>query len=411
MPSWKRNVVLFLTGQTVSLLGSMLVMYAVMWHLTIQTQSGAVLAASVVFGMLPQAFVSIFGGVWADRHDRKLLIMGADASIAVITLALASLMAAGIDDLWLIFTALAARSALAGIQTPAVGAITPQIVPEEHLLRVNGLLQAIQAGMMLLAPALAALAYAQLSLTGIFFIDAFTAMLGVGALALVPVTRLERTSEPASYFGDLREGVLYVARHPMVRWVLGLMGVAMVLVGAPSYLTPLMVTRTFGEEVWKLTANELFWGGGMLLGGALFAALGARLTNRAVVMAGSVVAMGVFTVGLGLSTSMWVFFGFGFLMGVTFPALSTPAMTLLQEQVDPEKLGRVFGVVGIVMTVAMPLSMVVFGPLADVVAVQTLLVVAGVSLLVVIGLALATPSGRRSLAEATAPQEVPAPQP
>ena len=98
MPGWKRNVRLFLTGQTISLLGSMLVMFAVMWHLTIETQSGAVLMMSIVFGMLPQAVMSIFGGVWADRHSRKLLIMGADTTIAVVTLGLALLMVSGVDD-------------------------------------------------------------------------------------------------------------------------------------------------------------------------------------------------------------------------------------------------------------------------------------------------------------------------
>ena len=93
LSGWRRNVATFLAGQTVSLLGSMLVMYAVMWHLTIETRSGSVLMLSLVFGMLPQAFMSIFGGVWADRHHRKFLIMGSDTTIAVATLILAGLMA------------------------------------------------------------------------------------------------------------------------------------------------------------------------------------------------------------------------------------------------------------------------------------------------------------------------------
>ena len=75
---WKSNVGLFLTGQTVSLFGSMLVQYAIMWHLTLETKSGVVLAFAAVAGFLPQAIVSIFGGVWADRMNRKLLIIAAD---------------------------------------------------------------------------------------------------------------------------------------------------------------------------------------------------------------------------------------------------------------------------------------------------------------------------------------------
>ncbi|MFD2025327.1 MFS transporter [Promicromonospora aerolata] len=410
MPGWKRNVGLFLTGQTISLLGSMLVMFAVMWHLTIETRSGSVLMLSIVFGMLPQAFMSIFGGVWADRHSRKLLIMGADTTIAVVTLGLALLMASGVDDLWVIYLALAVRSVFAGIQTPAVSAMIPQIAPADQLMRVNGMFQSIQSGMMLLAPALAAVVYASFDIVAVFFVDAATALIGVGMLAMVRVPRLIRSDAangPVSYFGDLAAGVRYIGSNAPVKWLVSLFALVMFLVGAPSYLTPLMVTRTFGDEVWKLTANELFWGGGMLLGGLLMASFGPRIKRRVRLMVGSVLLTGVLVAGLGVSTNMWVFFVLGLLIGITFATLNTPAFTIIQERVEPEMQGRVFGFVGIVMTVAMPLSMVVFGPLADQFSVQSLLVLAGVLLVVVLGTILAVPAARRSLAQVdTAPEPV-----
>lgn len=161
-PHWKRDVVVFLSGQTVSLFGSMLVQYAIMWHLTLTTKSGVVLALAAVFGFLPQAIVSIFGGVWADRVNRKMLIIIADSTIAASTLALALLMLSGVDALWLIFLTLAIRSTGAGIQMPAVSAFIPQITPTEHLMRVNGILGSIQSAMALIAPAVAGILYATL---------------------------------------------------------------------------------------------------------------------------------------------------------------------------------------------------------------------------------------------------------
>ncbi|MFJ3407180.1 MFS transporter [Promicromonospora sp. NPDC090134] len=410
MPRWKRNVGLFLAGQTISLFGSMVVMYAVMWHLTIETRSGSVLMLSIVFGMLPQAFVSIFGGVWADRHHRKFLIMGSDTVIALATLGLALLMVSGVDSLWVIYAALAVRSVFAGIQTPAVSAMIPQITPTDQLMRVNGLFQSIQSGMMLLAPALAAVIYASFDIVAVFFVDVVTALLGVGMLALVAVPRLVRSDagEPVSYFGDLAAGVRYIRANAPVRWLITLFALVMFLVGAPSYLTPLMVTRTFGDEVWKLTANELFWGGGMLLGGIIMASVGPRITRRVRLMVGSVLATGVLVAGLGVSTNMWVFFTIGLIIGIMFAALNTPALTIIQERVEPEMQGRVFGFVGIVMTVAMPLSMVVFGPLADQFSVEALLVLAGVLLVAVLGAILAFPGARRSLAQVDAAPEAPA---
>lgn len=408
LPGWRRNVALFLVGQTISLLGSMIVMFAVMWHLTIETRSGSVLMLSIVFGMLPQAFVSIFGGVWADRHHRKFLIMGSDTVIAVATLGLALLMASGVDSLWVIFAALAVRSVFAGIQQPAVSAMIPQITPPGQLMRVNGMFQSVQSGMMLVAPAAAAAIYANFDIVTVFFLDVVTALLGVGMLALVAVPRLVRRTDadgPVSYFGDLASGVRYIHAHAPVRWLMILFAVTMFLVGAPSYLTPLMVTRTFGDEVWKLTANELFWGSGMLIGGLVMAMIGPRIVHRVRLLVGAVIATGVLVFGLGISTNMWVFFTLGLLIGVLFAAQSTPSMTIIQERVEPEMQGRVFGFVGIVMTVAMPLSMVVFGPLADRFSVESLLIVAGLALFAVVGAIVAVPTARRSLAAIDVPPD------
>jgi DHA3 family macrolide efflux protein-like MFS transporter len=97
---------------------------------------------------------------------------------------------------------------------------------------------------------------------------------------------------------------------------------------------------------------------------------------------------------------VWVFFGFMFLVGLAVPFFSTPSMTLLQETVEPERQGRVFGFVGIVMAVAMPIGMLVFGPLADVVSIEALLVAAGLLTFVAVGAAVGLPAGRRALAAA-----------
>jgi MFS transporter, DHA3 family, macrolide efflux protein len=399
-PRWRRDATIFLGGQTVSLFGSMLVQYAIMWHLTLETKSGSVLALATVFGFGPQAVVSIFGGVWADRLNRKVLIIAADATIAVTTLALALLMLGGSDDLWLIYAALAIRSIGAGIQMPAVTSLLPQLVPTSKLMRVNGINGSIQSGMTLLAPAVAAAVYASSSIVAIFFVDVVTAVIGIGLLALIPVTKVVRTDlaegEKVGYFDDLVGGLRYLRGHAFVRWVLGLYAVVFLLIVAPSYLTPLMVVRTFGEEVWKLTANELAFSIGMILGGVLLATWGG-FKNRIAMIVGSTFVFGGLSIGLGLSTNMWVFFAFMFLVGLAVPFFSTTSMTVLQETVEPDRQGRVFGFVGIVMAVSMPLGMLVFGPLADRFSVESLLVASGALMFVVVAVAVLVPSGRRAM--------------
>ena len=86
MRDWKRNTILFLTSQTLSLFGTSLVQYAILWYITLNTQSGVMMTIYIICGFLPTFFLSPFAGVWADRYNRKLLIMLSDSMIALSTL-------------------------------------------------------------------------------------------------------------------------------------------------------------------------------------------------------------------------------------------------------------------------------------------------------------------------------------
>lgn len=406
-PRWRRNIALFLTSQTVSLFGSSLVQYAVLWYLTLTTKNGGVLTLALIAGFLPQAIVSIFGGVLADRMNRKVLIIIADLSIAAATLILVFAMAAGHSDLWMILLALAVRSAGAGVQTPAVTAVLPQLVPQSRLLRVNGINQSIQSAMMLISPVVAAVLYAALPLSRILMIDVVTAVAGVLLFALVPVATLAGVRDKDSgYLADLKEGIGYVRGHAFVRWLIVFFAVSATLVAAPSYLTPLMVARDFGEEEWKLMALEIAFAVGMLIGGALLAAFGSRF-RRIRLMMWSMVAVSLFAVGLGLSPNLVIFLAFMALAGLSVPGFSTVALTTMQEIVEPEKQGRVFALVTIVNALAMPCGLAVFGPLADVIAVNMVLVLTGVLMLVALGLMVLPARARRTLVDAEALLEQP----
>jgi DHA3 family macrolide efflux protein-like MFS transporter len=400
---WRRNVALFLTGQTVSLFGSMVVQYAVMWWVTLETRSGLAVALYAVAAFLPQGLVSLFGGVLADRMNRRVLVMIADAGIAAATLALAMLMANGVTDLWIVLLAVAVRSVGAGVQTPAVQAMIPQIVPAEHLMRVNGIFQTISSAMALLAPAAAGAIFTAFGIVPVFFLDVVTAVAGIGLLALVAVPTLERAAGPGTSYGqDLVEGMRYIRTQPVVRWLLIVYTIIFLLTVAPSFVTPLMVARSFGSEEWMLAVLEVAFSLGMLLGGVLMSTVLARRGRVGLILI-AVYGFGAVTVGLGLSTNLWVFYGFMFVLGLLVPPFSTPFMTLIQESVEPTMHGRVFSYVSIVMALATPVGMVVFGPLADVVSVEALLIAAGLATIVVMAISTRLPSGRATVAASRAP--------
>lgn len=404
---WRRNVGLFLGGQTISLFGSMIVQYAVMWYVTFETRSGLAVALYAVAAFLPQGIVSIFGGTLADRMNRRVLVMISDGTIAAVTLVLALLMLNGVTDLWIILLAVGVRSIGAGVQTPAVQAMIPQIAPPDQLMRVNGVFQTIQSAMALLAPAAAGAVFGIFGIVPVFFIDVVTAAIGILLLAFVAVPTLASIAEKTtSYRADLVEGMRYIGNHRVVRWLLVVFAIIFLLTVAPSFITPLMVARTFGTEVWMVTVLEVAFSVGMILGGILVSTVLAKISRMGLIVFASF-GFAVFTIALGLSPNLWVFYGFMFAFGLLVPLFSAPFMTLVQETVEPEMHGRVFSYVGIVMALATPIGMTIFGPLADVVSVQLLLVAGGVATIVVILVAVLLPSGRAAIAAGRQAKEAP----
>jgi DHA3 family macrolide efflux protein-like MFS transporter len=367
------------------------------------TKSGVVLALAAVFGFLPQAIVSIFAGVWADRVNRKVMIILSDSTIALATLVLAFFMLSGVDDLWLVFLVMAVRSVGAGLQMPAISALIPQIVPTDKLMRVNGINSSVQSSLLIIGPVAAAGIYSTVSLAAILFVDVVTAVIGLSLLATIAVPTLSRaaSNDKPSYFTDLKEGLNYIFSHDLVRWVMAIYSIVFLLVVAPSNLSPLMLVRTFGSDVWLLTVLELSFGIGMVAGGALMATFASKM-DRLGLMVGTSILFGVLAVVMGFTTNLILFYSLFFLIGLAVPAFSTASMTLLQETVEPERQGRVFGFVGIVMAVAMPLGMAVLGPLADIVSVEILLIATGALTVLIAVVAVLLPAGKRAIASAHA---------
>lgn len=367
----------FLTAQMISLLGSSLVQYAIIWHITLSTSSGRMLTISTLCGFLPQILISLIAGAWIDRYDRKKLIMAADAAIAVSTLFLAVAFLAGYRFNWALFTVLAIRSAGTGIQSPAVNAIIPQIVPQEKLLKINGINSTLSSLMMFLSPAVSGAIMTIASLEVTLFIDVITAIIGISITAAIYIRPYEQTEKSeGSSFKEIRKGFSYLKENQFIKRLLVYQLLILFLISPSAFLTPLMVSRTFGLEVWRLTASEMTYSLGMVLGGLLIASWGGfRRKINTTMLAGAV--YGVLMIGLGNAHGFLCYLMCNTLIGITAPCYNGPITVTIQEKVEPHMQGRVFSFMQIATSCALPLGMVFFGPLADLISVQVLLSAAG----------------------------------
>jgi len=381
---WKKNTALFLASQNISLFGSMLVQYAIVWHITMITQSGIMMTISIICGFVPTFFLSPFAGVWADRYNRKKLIVISDLVIAFSTLLLAIIFILGYKEIWVLFVVSAIRAAGAGIQTPAVGAFLPSIVPSDKLMKVNGINSSVQSVVTIASPMLSGALLTFASIEAIFFIDVVTAAIAIFILLVllqVPSHKKALENTQLSYFTDLREGLLYIKNHSFIRTIFIFCAFFYVFVSPLAFLTPLQVTRSFGNDVWRLTAIEVAFSLGMMVGGILIASWGG-FKNKYQTMVFSTFIMAIGTIALGLVPVFWIYLGIMGIVGLVMPMFSTPFTVLLQHKVEPDMLGRVFGVLGMISSSLMPLAMLVFGPTADVIRIEWLLIGTGVLMVV-----------------------------
>ncbi len=382
---WRKKIILFLTSQTISLFGSSLVQYAIMWYITLNTQSGVMMMISIICGFLPTFFVSPFAGVWADRFSRKLLIIASDSFIAIATLVLAAFFLLGYDSLWLMFVVSAIRSIGTGIQSPAIGAILPQIVPEDKLTKVNATNGSIQSLVMLVSPMVSGALLSIAPIEIILFVDVVTAAAAVVIMTFfvqAPIHAKAQQKHVTSYFDDALIGVKYIRNHKFVKTMFVFFAVYFFFAAPVAFLTPLQTTRTFGNDIWRLTAIEIVFSVGTMVGGILLASW-QGFKNKVHTMVFSSTLIGFFTFALGVTSIFWLYLVFMAVVGLSMPFFNTPAMVLLQEKVENDFLGRVFGVLSMISSIMMPVGMLIFGPLADVIDIELMLIVTGLIMLLI----------------------------
>ena len=384
--NWKKNITIFLSSQAVSIFGSSLVQFAITAYITIQTQSGMYAMASILCATLPTFLLSPFAGVWADKYDRKKLIILADGGIAICTFIVAIIFLIGKGSISVLLVALVIRALGSAVQSPCINALLPDVVPEEQLARINGMQGTLQAMVSLISPMLGGLLLGFAPLGIIFFVDVITAVLAIVILFTAfhlpkkEKEEVERSSE--NYFEEMKQGVRYIFKNKFLIEFFGFMILFFIMLAPVAFLTQVQVTRNYGESYWHLSMIEIAFSIGMVVGGILISTW-RGMKNRVHTMVIAGVLMGLTTFLLGLDIPFMVYSVIMGLCGVSLPVVNAPAMTLLQEQVDSQYIGRVFGIMTMISTSMMPLGMVIFGPLADKVSVDIILIGTGIALMVI----------------------------
>ena len=383
--NWKRKTVLFLASQCITLFGSMIVQMSIIWYVTLKTSSGGWVAAFTICSYLPQFLISFFAGVWADRYNRKKLIVLADGVITIATLIMFLVMPMISSDFVLLSALLVisiVRSIGAGVQTPAVNAVIPHLVPAEYLMKYNGINATIQSIVQFIAPAVAGTVLSIGTFCSTLFIDIVTALIGIGLLSCILLPKQEVANDNISVFSEIKAGIHYSFSDKMIGKILIVYGLFILLSVPAGFMSALLVSRVYGDVYWYLTAVELVGFAGMALGGVLMGMWGG-FKSRFKTFAFGLLILSIMTIGMGITPYFVLYLAMMFVYSIALTIIQTATTTIIQENAQASMIGRVFGLMGAMYSGFLPVGMAVFGPLADVLPLQWVMVGSGIALVLV----------------------------
>jgi len=375
---------IFWTGQALSLVGSILVQFVLIWWLTESSGSATVLAFASMMEVLPRIFISPIAGALVDRWNRRTIMIVADSLIALALIVLMILYALDAIQIWHIYVVLFLRAIGGAFHWPAMQASTTLMVPERHLARVAGMHQTLQGLMIIVAPPLGALLFSILPMEQVLAIDVVTALMAIGPLLFIriPQPKSEKSrkieSKEIPVISELREGLNFMR---------GWTGLIIILVVAAIYnflsnpaftFVPLMVRNHFGGGAIQLGWVQSAFGVGVLVGGLTLSIWGGfkrRMVtvNLAFILGGLCFAI----IGLLPENGILLAIGIAFFIGFFYPILNGSLMAVMQASVPPAMQGRVFTLLISVTGAVTPLGLMVAGPVGDTLGIPSWYLISG----------------------------------
>ncbi|MCJ7694139.1 MAG: MFS transporter [Anaerolineaceae bacterium] len=391
LTNWKKRFFTIWTGQAFSQIGSRLVGFAFVWHLTTTTGSATVLAIASLMSILPDVIISPIAGVLIDRWNRRTVLIVTDLLTALLTLILALLFAFTNVQLWQIYIVLFIRAIFGAFQWPAMLTSTSMMVPKDQLSRVSGMNQTMSGVMGILAPPLGAFLVALIPMWGVLMVDVGTALIAVIPLFFFKIPQPQRKVDEVNpdakvkitLWKDLVEGFKYVITLPGLLAIILTAMLINFLLGPAFNLMPILVTEYFQKGVIELGVGEAIFSIGFLAGGLILSIWGG-FKNRLFTTMFFMIIMGISIalVGFVPPNSFYLAMSMLGIAGIANPLVDGPLMAAMQSRVDPTKQGRVFTLLHSGASLAMPIGLAIAGPLSDKVGIQIWFIAGGVACII-----------------------------
>ncbi|MFW9922070.1 MAG: MFS transporter [Candidatus Thorarchaeota archaeon] len=384
-----REFLFFFSGQNVSFLGSSIVSFAIIWWLTVTTQSELMLGIASLVSLGPYIFAAPVSGVLADRLNRKMLLIVLDAAQALLTVTLSILFLTNNISIAIILVILGLRGTAQAFHQPVDMAIVPTMVPQKHLSRINGASYLFGGLINIIGPVVGAslLAIPGVNIGMILWIDVITFGIALIPLLIVKIPSVARKTlevkeEKKSFFAEFAEGFTALkSTKGMIALLFGAMTINFFLSPLMALL-PLFVNKVHGgNEVNYATVIGMLQAA--IVVGGLIMSFFKGFKKPVLFLLFSVTFQAVCQIALtfiptDFSGRFWTIGGILFCFALPFAIIDVTFITSIQLMIPREKLGRVIATIMAISPAIRPLGQFLSGIIAEFVGINLVLIVSAI---------------------------------
>ena len=310
------------------------------------------------------AFATV-AGVLADRGDRKAMMLGADLGRAVLTALIPLSAALGGPTMAVVVVVAAPLALLRGVFRAAYLAAVPNLVGRPLMARGNAILETVYSIAFIVGPSIAGVLASAIGPGPTLAVDA--ASFGVSAIGLFLIRRDLRAPSgrpPSRMVDDIREGMVFVARHPVLRSAILVFAAASAVLAPITAALTFRIVRDLGETPAALGIVLTGFGVGTLVGSLAATRIGHR-TSVALVFVVALLAYGLALIGIAIVASIPGVVGLAALAGVGESILVVSYVTVRAANSPDHLLGRIASTARMTALAVQPVGMLVAGALID----------------------------------------------
>ena len=365
-----RNFRLFFIGQLISVIGTWTNATASAWLVLHLSDSGIALGINTALTFLPILLIGAFGGLMADRFDKRRILVGTQTAYAVLAAVLFSIAVANVAQLWMVYLLSFGAGLVTALDNPTRQSFYMELVGERDVTNAVSLNSAVFTGARIVGPALAGLIIAATrgSTAPCFLIDAISYIAVIGALLAMRPDDMHLEHRDGRERGTIRDGFHYVWETPELRRPLVVMAVVFTFAFNWSVLLPLLAKHTFHGGAGTFGAMSALAGLGSFMA-ALAMANRASTRTRAPSLrrlATWALLSGVALVAVSLTPTLELADVSMVPLGLTVMSFIITANSMLQLSSKPEYRGRVMALYGMVFLGSTPIGAPIAGWLAQV---------------------------------------------